>query len=488
MVQDPLIGQQLGNFRIQKLIGQGGMAQVYYGWDENLERPVAIKVIDVRLRGNPTYAQRLVQEARSVASWRHENILQVYYAGQEDGLYYFAMEYVDGLDLGQIMARYAEDEELMPHQDVLGIGRAVAEALDYAHNKGVIHRDVKPSNVMIDREGRVVLADFGLAMDVQQGSMGETFGTPHYVAPEQARNSADAVPQSDIYSLGIILYEMLTGVVPFDDPSPTSLALQHLTVPPPPPRAINPDLNEATEAVLLKALSKKPGERYGSARALMNALKDAIAVGAPVEEAEAPVPPPSLLNRSLPLPPPRSLSRMSVAEQVSLHEEPPLPSSTPVPSPPVSTTPASKPSPVSPAVATPAATNAGKDRPGIGVMVGGVVVVLLALAAVFLWLRSDEQTAAAPPAATETPAEATDPAASVVEAAEPAASTAAPTAQATATEVPTEVIAEEATAVMATATDTATPETPTVTAIVPTDTPVPATATSLPQTPVPTIA
>jgi len=220
MLDDPLIGRQLANFQVERALGRGGMAQVYYGHDVKLQRPVAIKVIDARYRGNPTYAQRFVREAQAIAKWRHEHIIQIHYADDQDGLYYFVMEYIDGQDLGQLIAQYAGPGELVPQPEVLRIGRAIASALDYAHQRGVIHRDVKPSNVLIAQDSRVVLADFGLAMDAEQGSMGEVFGSAHYVAPEQARHSADAVPQSDLYSLGIILYEMLTGKVPFNDPHP----------------------------------------------------------------------------------------------------------------------------------------------------------------------------------------------------------------------------------------------------------------------------
>src|SRR6476646_6505928 len=202
MTDDPLIGRQLANFRLERVLGRGGMAQVYYGLDVKLQRPVAVKVIDARFRDNPAYAKRFVREAQAVATWRHENIAQVYYADEDAGLYYFAMEYIDGLDLAELIAQYTALGELMPHTDVLLIGRAVASALDYAHQKGVIHRDVKPSNVIVARDGRVVLSDFGLALDVQQGSLGDVFGSAHYIAPEQARRSSDAVPQSDLYSLG----------------------------------------------------------------------------------------------------------------------------------------------------------------------------------------------------------------------------------------------------------------------------------------------
>ncbi|MGD8627328.1 MAG: protein kinase, partial [Anaerolineae bacterium] len=288
MKQESLVGRQLGNYRIERVLGRGGMAQVYYGLDVKLQRPVAIKVIDARYRDDPSYAQRFVREAQTVATWRQENIVQVYFADEEEGLYYFAMEYVDGQSLAEILAGLEREGEMMAHGEVARIGRAVAGALDYAHEKGVVHRDVKPGNVLLDQEGRVVLSDFGLAMDVRHGTQGEVFGSSHYIAPEQARSSADAVPQSDLYSLGVILFEMLTGVVPFDDPSPTSVALQHVTQAPPSPRELNPRLSPEVEAVLLKALSKSPGARFQSGAALIDALEVALQAPAPARaEAEA---------------------------------------------------------------------------------------------------------------------------------------------------------------------------------------------------------
>lgn len=288
-MKDPLIGQQLANFRVESVLGRGGMAQVYYGQDIKLQRPVAIKVIDARYRDKPAYAKRFVNEARVLAKWRHEHIIQIYYADDEDGLYYYVMEFIDGQNLASIMASYAVDGELMPVSDVLQVGYAIADALDYAHKRGVIHRDVKPANILVARDGRVVLGDFGLAMDLHDGSLGETFGTPHYISPEQASRSANAVPQSDLYSLGVILYEILVGVVPFNDPSPTSVALQHITEPPPTPRSINPDLSAEVESVLLKALEKSPEERYQTGFELMSALK--LALATKIDTAKMPLPP-----------------------------------------------------------------------------------------------------------------------------------------------------------------------------------------------------
>ncbi|HMX18388.1 MAG TPA: serine/threonine-protein kinase [Anaerolineales bacterium] len=273
---DQMIGQQLANFRVERLIGQGGMATVYLGQDVKLQRPVAIKVIDKRYKNDPAYTSRFIKEARMMAKWRHQNLIQIYYADEEKGYSYYVMEYVDGNDLSTVMEMYAEEGELMPIADVLRIGNAVAGALDYAHSQGVIHRDVKPSNVLIANDGRVLVGDFGMAMEVSDGSMGNIFGTPHYISPEQARRSADAVPQSDLYSLGVILYEILTGAVPFNDPSPASIALQHISQPPPSLRSINPEISPAVEAVVLKALDKNPKNRYQTGAQLMSALDEAF--------------------------------------------------------------------------------------------------------------------------------------------------------------------------------------------------------------------
>jgi serine/threonine-protein kinase len=273
---EQIIGTQLANFSVERLLGRGGMARVYYGHDVKLDRPVAIKVVDTRYWGEEDYARRFVEEAKLIATWRHENIIQVYYANDENGLYYFVMEYVDGHDLADILAERLDLGQLLPHDEVRRIGWAIARGLDYAHKKGVVHRDIKPSNVLVATDGRVVLSDFGLALDQKRGSQGQAFGTPHYISPEQARRSSDAVPASDIYSFAIILYEMLTGVIPFDDPSSTAIALKHLSDPPPLPSSINPRLNAATDAVLLNALSKQPEERYGSAMELMKALENAL--------------------------------------------------------------------------------------------------------------------------------------------------------------------------------------------------------------------
>ena len=273
---DPLIGKQLANFRVERVLGRGGMATVYYGWDVQLERPVAVKVIAQNYQDDPDYAARFINEARAIAAWHHPNILQVYTANDQGGSYYYVMEYVAGRDLGAVLAETRRAGRRLPVREVVRIGRAVAQALDYAHKHGIIHRDVKPANVIVADDGRVMLADFGLAMDVARGTLGRVFGSPHYFSPEQARSSADVVAQSDLYSLGIMLYEMLTGQVPFDDPSPVSLAMQQIERQPPPPRSINPALSPAAEGVLLRALAKHPSERFQTGRELMAALEPTL--------------------------------------------------------------------------------------------------------------------------------------------------------------------------------------------------------------------
>jgi len=290
-MKDPIIGMQLANFKVERLLGQGGMATVYYGEDIKLHRPVAIKLLDKRFKNHPAYAGRFVNEARMMAKWHHENIIQIYYADDAQGFPYYVMEFVDGQDLSEVMDLYHEESKLMPIADVLRVGKATAAALDYAHHHGVVHRDVKPSNILLSKDGRVLLGDFGMALEVRDGSMGNIFGTPHYISPEQAKRSADAVPQSDIYSLGVIMYEVLTGSAPFNDPSPTNIALQHISQKPPSPRSVNPSLSPEVETVLLKVLEKDVKERYQTSAKFMQALEQALtSAGVPKKAALPPLP------------------------------------------------------------------------------------------------------------------------------------------------------------------------------------------------------
>jgi serine/threonine protein kinase len=276
---DPLIGQHLGDYLIEGVLGTGGMARVYRGHDANLDRYAAIKVIEPQLIASAEedeYRERFLREARAIARLSHPRIVSVYQFNQMSNLYYIAMEYVEGRNLREVLKDHLRSDELMPTRALLKVLHDIADALDYAHRQDIIHRDVKPSNIIVTGEGNAVLTDFGLALNAVEGTIGNTFGSVHYIAPEQAISSAQAVPQSDQYSLGIVAYEMLTGRVPFDDASAMSVALKHISDPPPPPSELNPNVPPEVEQVLLKVLDKEVHNRYDSAREFVNALEMAF--------------------------------------------------------------------------------------------------------------------------------------------------------------------------------------------------------------------
>ncbi|MDX1995436.1 MAG: serine/threonine-protein kinase [bacterium] len=279
-VNDPLLGRQLGDYTIQGVLGQGGMARVYRGYDEKLQRYAAVKVIEPKLIGGEEedeYRERFQREARAIARLNHPHIVTIFQFGNVDAMYYMAMNFLEGQDLRQILKEYTRQGKYIPYHQVLTIIRDIASALDYAHRQGVIHRDVKPSNIMVTSDGRAVLTDFGLAMNAQEGTIGNTFGSVHYIAPEQAVSSANAVAQSDIYSLGVVLFEVLTGRVPFEDVSAMSVALKHISDPPPLPSSLNPNIMPEIEKVVLKTLEKDTSKRYSSGAALVKALETAFA-------------------------------------------------------------------------------------------------------------------------------------------------------------------------------------------------------------------
>lgn len=276
------VGHTLGPYQVLEKIGHGGMAEVYRGFHPALNRFVAIKLLGQSLEADPNFAKRFQREAQAITVLDHPNIVQIFDFGvlptdsDGDDIHYLVMEYIDGRDLRAEMAGRRSSTEPFTSDEVLDIMAQVAEALDYAHQCGVVHRDIKPGNILVTHEGRVVLTDFGLAMlrdRPSQATMGKSFGTPEYIAPEQAIDSRAASPQSDIYSLGVVLYEMVTGRLPFEDESPLSLALKHINENPTPPRRYAPDLPEAVELVILQALAKEPSDRFVTARAMVDALK-----------------------------------------------------------------------------------------------------------------------------------------------------------------------------------------------------------------------
>ena len=276
--RDPLIGSMLGSYRVIEAIGVGGMARIYKGVHTELNRFAAIKVVNWGLEEDPEFTERFRREAQAIATLRHPNIVQIFDFGKYASGYFMVMEFIDGDDLAAILSRHRVEKTVPPSSRVLQTVKDVAAALDYAHKSGIVHRDVKPSNIMVNQEGQSILTDFGLAMlqtRQSQVTMGGAFGTPHYVAPEQAISSAGAVPASDIYSLGVVLYEMAAGQPPFEDESPLSVALKHVSEMPPPPTMFNSNLPLGVENVILKALSKQPMDRFATAGELFLALQQA---------------------------------------------------------------------------------------------------------------------------------------------------------------------------------------------------------------------
>jgi serine/threonine protein kinase len=280
-MSNTLIGKKIGDYDIHSLLGEGGMARVYKGYDERLDRYAAIKVIEpsqLASDDQEEYGERFLREARAIAKLHHPNVVSVYQFGELDNIYYMAMMFVEGRDLRHILKETHGRGQTLSYDQILRVVGDIASALDYSHQQGVIHRDIKPSNIMVTGDGHSVLTDFGLALSTQEGTLGNTFGSVHYIAPEQAMSSADSVPQSDLYSLGVVLYEMLTGRVPFDDASAMSVALKHISDPPPPASQYNPNLGTAIEDVLNKILDKNPKRRFATGSALVSALEEAFAL------------------------------------------------------------------------------------------------------------------------------------------------------------------------------------------------------------------
>jgi len=278
MPTDKLIGTTIGPYEILEKIGQGGMAEVYKGRHCELQRLVAIKFLGVHLKDDEQLTQRFKREARAIAALRHPNIVMVHDFGVSDHGHYMVMEYIEGADLRREMIRRSAAKQPYTSDEILNLATQIASALDYAHNQGVIHRDVKPGNIFVNPNGQAILGDFGLVMlrdRISQMTLGSAFGTPEYIAPEQAMDSRAAVPQSDIYALGGIVYELVTGQLPFEADSPLSLALKHVSEEPTPPRKFNPTLPPAVETVILRALAKAPEERYATAQAFVEALRQA---------------------------------------------------------------------------------------------------------------------------------------------------------------------------------------------------------------------
>jgi tetratricopeptide (TPR) repeat protein/tRNA A-37 threonylcarbamoyl transferase component Bud32 len=268
-----LIGQEVGGYRIVSQIGKGGMATVFKAYQPSLDRYVAVKVLPPYYsEQDDTFLKRFRQEAKAIASLRHPNILIVIDYGEKDDTTYIVMEFVEAGTLTELLGRPMAPEQMG------GLLDQVAGALHYAHEQGVVHRDIKPSNILLPKPDWPLLTDFGLAKIVggsQLTQSGTVAGTPAYMSPEQGRGEkVDA--RSDIYSLGIVLYEMATGVVPFHAETPMAVVVKHIIDPLPLPSTKNPELPEEIERVILKALSKEPSDRFQDAAEMAKALDEAV--------------------------------------------------------------------------------------------------------------------------------------------------------------------------------------------------------------------
>ncbi|MCZ7538670.1 MAG: protein kinase [Anaerolineae bacterium] len=282
--------RNLGKYEIIDRIGRGGMAEVYRGYHAALDRYVAIKLLHSFLADDPEFKERFEREARSVARLKHPNIVQVYdfeHDADSDS-YYMVMEFINGPTLKDRLFDLSAAGSLLPVAEAVRIIKTAAHALAYAHERKMIHRDVKPANLMLDEDGRVVLTDFGIAKIVTGAhitSSGGMIGTPAYMAPEQGLGQAGD-ERADIYSLGVILYQLLTGRLPFDASTPLAIILKHVNEPLPLPRQFVPDLPADLEAVVWRALEKDPEARFQSAHEFAAAL-DALDVSAEPRQAAA---------------------------------------------------------------------------------------------------------------------------------------------------------------------------------------------------------
>jgi len=288
---DNLTGITLGNYRVLAVVGRGGMATVYQGYQSSLDRYVAIKVLSSSLQSDPDFNERFKREAETVGKLRHQNIMQMFDFGNHGALSYMVMEFISGQTLKEYIRAQRASGRRLPPEEIVHITNAVAAALDYAHDHGLVHRDVKPANIMLRHEPNKsnrneisytpILTDFGVARileGLQRTGSGQAIGTPDYMSPEQARGEP-AGPRSDIYALGVVVYEMVTGQLPFNGESALAVLLKHLNEEPPAVRLKASEVTEELEMTLQQALAKDPIDRFAHPTDLAFAVAQAYRRG-----------------------------------------------------------------------------------------------------------------------------------------------------------------------------------------------------------------
>jgi beta-lactam-binding protein with PASTA domain len=286
MATDPLLNKLFdGRYLILRKLGSGGMADVYLAEDKELGRRVALKLLDDRHANDDQFVERFRREAQSAAGLNHPNIVSIFDRGQAEGTYYIAMEYLDGRTLKELLVRNGPT----PVPIAIDYARQILGALAFAHRGGIVHRDIKPHNIVVRKDGRLKVTDFGIARSgaSQMTEAGSIVGTAQYLSPEQARG-APVDARSDLYSLGIVLYEMLTGKVPHTGDAPVEIAMKHLTAVPDPPSKLRPDIPHDLDAIVMRALAKDPEQRYGSAEEMdadLARVARGVAVSQKTEEA-----------------------------------------------------------------------------------------------------------------------------------------------------------------------------------------------------------
>ncbi len=297
-----LIGQTIADYRLLRILGKGGMGAVFLGERlDDSQAQVAIKILlpsqYVLSETRTAFQTRFMREAKALSSLHHPHIVPVLSYGKMDELSYIVMTYMAG---GTLSSRIPPKQKSLPFTEVMRYATQLASALDYAHAQGIVHRDIKPGNVLLDADGNVFLSDFGIArffesspdvlstVPVSLTSTGEVFGTPSYMAPELFRGEL-AEPAADVYALGVLLYQLVTGRVPFQGKGPLDVGIKHISEAPLPARALRPELPEPAEAALLRALAKSPSERFATAGELANAFNAGLEGIWPVEVSVRPV-------------------------------------------------------------------------------------------------------------------------------------------------------------------------------------------------------